>query len=95
MTAHLILFLAQYGFVALKAFQQLNVVHHRIRAAVLTSFLMASFEVTALGAFVHEAAAARESGSLVQVALLIIPFGLGGGLGCVTSMMVHSRMRRA
>ena len=77
-----ILFLAAFAFVFFKAFQQLNVMHHSLKWVVPTSFLMATCEVTLI------------VGAVTQGVAAIVPYGLGGGLGCLASMVIHKRMRR-
>jgi hypothetical protein len=76
-------FAASFTFVFLKAWQQLNVVHHQLWWIVPTSMAMAACEV-----FVIWQAATRGWGWIV------IPIGLGSGLGCLASMLLHRKIRR-
>ena len=76
------LFFAAFMFVFFKAFQQLNVVQHNLFLVLPTSFLMASCEVFLIVGAVHNGASA------------IFPYGLGGGLGCIASMIIHKRIRK-
>lgn len=75
-------FAASFVFVSLKAWQQLNVVHHKVWWVLPTSMAMAACEV-----FVISAAARSGWGWIV------IPVGLGGGLGCIAAMAIHRRVR--
>lgn len=75
-------FAAAFLFVALKAFQQLSVVHHRVWWVVPTSMLMAVCEV-----FVVAKVAASGWGWIV------LPIGLGSGLGCLVAMFIHKGLR--
>lgn len=72
--------LAQFIFIALKAFQQLNVMNHKYWWVPPTSMLMAIFEV-----FVIAMIARSEEAWY----LIILPVGVGGGLGCIFSMWLH------
>lgn len=79
---YLLAFGAAFTFVALKAFQQLSVVHHRVWWIVPTSMAMAVCEV-----FVVAQAATQGWG------LIVLPIGLGSGLGCLFAMNVHKFLR--
>lgn len=76
-------FVASFAFIFLKAWQQLNVVHHQVWWILPTSMLMAVCEV-----YVVSVAAVQGWGWIV------LPVGLGSGLGCLTSMVIHKRMRK-
>lgn len=78
----LLAFMVSFAFVALKAFQQLNVVHGQFGLVVPTSILMGAAEVYLVGAVVRDGF------------LLVLPMGLGGGLGCIFSMLLHRWLRR-
>jgi len=76
------MFAATFALVFLKAFQQLNVVHHKVWWVLPVSFGMAACEIVSVG--------------LIAVTLdwsLVFPMGLGGGLGCIASMAIHRRVR--
>lgn len=89
MTAlYVIAFLSSFAFVFVKAFQQLNVVHGLKLAAFLTAYLMALFEVLTLGALAYQFATVG-----INALWMVIPIGTGGGLGVISSMWVHKRMR--
>ncbi len=75
-------FSASFVFVLLKAFQQLNVVHDQTWWVMPTSFGMALCEV----AVVANVASAGWG-------LIVMPIGLGGGLGCLLAMYLHRRFR--
>lgn len=75
--------LAQFIFIALKAFQQLNVMNHKYWWVAPTSMLMAVFEVFVI------AMIARSEESWY---LIVIPVGIGGSLGCMFSMWLHKRL---
>lgn len=75
-------FFASFIFIALKAFQQLNVVHNNYLLILPTSFAMAISEVYIIFQI-------AENG----FGWIIVPIGLGGGIGCMLSMYLHGRMR--
>ena len=74
-------FFAAYLLVALKAFQQLNVVHHKVYWIPPVSYGMA------LGT-------AIEVLVIVDVGLIaVVPIGTGGWMGAITAMLIHRRLR--
>jgi predicted permease len=75
-------FIASFVFVALKAFQQLNVVHDQYWFVVPTSMLMAACEVYVIATIV-----------LTGWGWVVLWVGLGAGLGCLFSMLAHKRIR--
>lgn len=75
---------ASFLFIATKAFQQLNVVHDQYLWVVPTSLLMAVCEV-----FVVANVAKSGWGWIV------LPVGLGSGLGALASMIVHKHLVRS
>lgn len=77
-------FIASFCFVALKAFQQLNVVHDQYLLVIPTSILMAVCEV-----FVVANIAAK--GWNVS---LVLAVGVGSGFGCVASMYLHKKVTK-
>lgn len=77
-------FFASFCFVALKAFQQLNVVHDQYWLVVPTSVLMAVCEVYVVA----------NIASLGWHVPLVLSVGTGSGLGCVASMFLHKRLTR-
>lgn len=84
MLTALLLFSVTFAFIFLRAFQQLNVVHDKFWAVVPTSMFMSICDFTVIGLV----AANHENPAL------IIPMGLGGGLGCMASMWSHKRTVR-
>lgn len=82
MNTYILIAVASFAFIGLRAFQQLNVMHHRIKWVVPTSALMAITEVTIVLNMVQQGWWAW------------IPMGIGGGAGCVVSMLLHQRMRK-
>lgn len=81
---YLALFMCSFIFVAVKAFQQLNVTLGYPKLVIPTSLAMAGCEVF----LVWQIASAGWS---VPVWLST---GLGGGLGCLLSMRLHKRYIR-
>jgi hypothetical protein len=67
----------------LKSWQQLNVVHYQLWWIVPTSFLMAGAEVYVVANVAHNG-----------WGWIILPIGLGSGLGSLCSTMLHKRTRR-
>ena len=94
MASYLILFVAQSCYVATKAFQQLNVMHHKRVWLFWTSGVMAIFECGVYGAITFKAIETINSGDIVSFALLAIPLWLGGSLGSLCSMEIHKRLRK-
>lgn len=82
MSASIAAFLAAFIFVALKAFQQLNVATYQYRLVIPTSMLMALCEV-----YVIAQVAASGFGWIV------LWIGAGSGLGCVFAMWLHKKVR--
>ena len=95
MITYTILFVAQFCFVATKAFQQLNVMHHKRVWVFWTSAVMSIFECGVYGAVTFEAYNLIQSGDILYFMLLAIPLWLGGSLGSIVSMTIHMRMRDA
>lgn len=79
---YLLIALASFVFVALKAFQQLNVMHDRTKWVLPTSMFMAFMEVSII------------IGAIANGWRAAIPMGIGGGLGCLVAMNLHRRMRK-
>jgi hypothetical protein len=80
--AALTIFFTSFGYVALKAFQQLNVVHDDRGFVLVTSLVMGICEVYLIGSYVRNGA-----GLLIGIAS-----GVGAGLGCLTSMALRKRL---
>lgn len=77
---YLAAFFASYIFVGLKAMQQLHVAHGQYGRVLPTSLAMATTEV-----FIVSSVARAGWGWMV------LPVGLGAGLGACTAMWIHSR----
>jgi hypothetical protein len=93
MTTYIILFVAQFCFVATKAFQQLNVMHHKPVWVFWTSGVMSVFECGVYGAVTFKAYEVVQGGDVLYFMLLAIPLWLGGALGSIMSMAIHRRIR--
>lgn len=78
----LLLFLTAFLFIALRAFQQLNVQHDRFMWVPPTTLLMALCEVVTITSIV-------KMGTLWSA----IPLAAGGTLGCWFAMWFHRKMR--
>lgn len=78
----LAIFATSFAFIFLKAWQQLNVVHHQLWWIIPTSFGLAVCEVYLI-------VQAATNG----VSWIVLPLGLGSGLGCLASMMLHRWLR--
>lgn len=76
------IFAVSFAFIFLKAWQQLNVIHHQLWWIVPTSFALAACEVFLI-----------VQASAYGVSWIVFPLGLGAGLGCLCSMMLHRWMR--
>ena len=72
-------FMSSFVFIFLKAFQQLSVVHHRVWLIVPTSMAMALTEVYVVVSAAHNG-----------WGWIVLPIGLGSGLGCLSSMYVSA-----
>lgn len=82
--AHATAFFASFFYVALKAFQQLNVVHDEFKWVMPVSLGMAACEVTVVTSIVRTADV-----------WLVLCIGVGAGFGAMISMLLHRRMRNA
>ena len=74
-------FAANFAFIFLKAFQQRNVIHNNYGWVVVTSNVMAVFEVYVV------ASVAKHGVEL----WLVLALGFGGGTGCLAAMLLHNR----
>lgn len=81
---YITLFFTSILFIALRAFQQLNVQHDRYLWVPPCTALMATVEVLSITTIV-------KSGTLMAA----IPLACGGVLGCWFSMWLHKRLRKA
>lgn len=76
------IFLANFGFIFLKAFQQLNVTKGHYGWVMPTSMVMATAEVFVI----FSVASSGFSPTTV------LSCGLGGGLGAMASMYIHKKI---
>jgi hypothetical protein len=74
-------FVANFAFIFLKAFQQRNVIHNNYGWVVLVSNTMALFEVYVVASIAKHG----------MDAWLVLALGMGGGTGCLAAMMLHNR----
>lgn len=85
----LALFLANFIYIALKAFQQKNVMHDNFPLVIPTSFGMAVCEYFIMGTI---AVLAINSQSFIHTAINVSSIGLGGGLGSCCAMWYYKRI---
>ena len=78
--------LANFVFIFLKAFQQRNVAFLHYWWVVPTSLLMGVVEVGVVG---YVAISATAATSFFALWPLVVSVGIGGGLGAVASMWIH------
>lgn len=78
-----LVFLASFVFIFLKSWQQLNVVHYQLWWIVPTSFAMAIAEVFTVFNMAH-----------YGWGWVIVPIGIGSGLGSLVSTIIHKRTRK-
>jgi CBS-domain-containing membrane protein len=83
MNEYLLVFLSMYAMVGLRAFQQLNVTLDRRLWVMPTSLGLAVTEVAVIASVAH-----------AGWGWVVVPVALGGGLGCLSAMALHKRMRR-
>lgn len=76
-------FFASYVFIFLKSWQQLNVVHKQYWWIVPTSMAMATCEVYVIATTAHNG-----------WGWMVLPIGLGGGLGSLCSTYLHSKLTK-
>lgn len=83
MITNLIAFAASFVFIFLKAFQQLNVVHRQYLLVIPTSMAMSVCEIGIVALVVKQG-----------WGWIVLFTGLGGGLGCVVAMFLHTFTKR-
>lgn len=81
--SYLLAGLITYAYVACKAFQQLNVVRDNYGWVLPLSILISALEFWVV---VHVVSTGW--------GLIVLPIGIGGGLGCMTSMWLHRRITK-
>ncbi len=84
------LFFTNLLYIALKAFQQKNVMHDNYKAMLPTSCAMAMCEVFIMGTV---AVLAVSSTGFVHTAINAVAMGLGGGIGSITATFYHNKLR--
>lgn len=84
-----IAFAANLLYIAAKAFQQLNVMHHKVAWVPVLSILMGLCEVFLWGG----AAATFVSGEYGVLLAYAVTLGVSGGIGAIASMYLHKWMR--
>lgn len=88
MVAELVVGVANFVFIFLKAFQQRNVAFMHYAWVLPTSAAMAVAEVGVVGYVALEATSAS---GLMDMAPVVTAIALGGGLGCLASMWIHHK----
>lgn len=78
-----LVFITSFVFIFLKSWQQLNVAFYQLVWIVPTSFAMATAEVYTVFNMAH-----------YGFGWVIVPIGIGSGLGSLTSTIIHKRMRK-
>lgn len=76
-------------FVAAKAFQQLNVMHHKVLLVPIFSIVMGLCEVFIWGG----AALTAVHGTLTDMIIYALTLGSSGAAGAIVSMYIHKWMR--
>lgn len=84
------LFMANFIYIALKAFQQKNVMHDQYKLMVPTSCSMAICEYFITGTI---ALIAISGNGFVHTAVNVLSIGLGGGLGSVLATYYHHKIK--
>lgn len=90
---YLLVGLGQFCLVAAKAFQQLNVMHHKRLWVFWTSLMLAVFEILLTGTVAFKAVQSVDTGEFMPVLLLVIPLWVGGSAGSLLSMSIHKKLR--
>lgn len=75
--------------IAGRAFQQLSVVHHKIKLVPPVSFLLGAMETILWGG----AGLIAVKGTYVDMAIYALTLGASGSLGAIFSMIIHKRIR--
>ncbi len=81
MRLYIVMFFATFGYVALRAFQQLNVTGHKYVWIVPTSYGMACLDIFCVYTVAREGLGWQ----------LILTNGTASVLGCFLSMWIHKR----
>lgn len=86
-------FFINFCYIGGRAFQQLNVIHHKRGWLILTSLVLATTEVGLFGTISYKAYETIQSGDLLPFVLLVVPIWMGGSAGTLASMEIHRRLR--
>lgn len=78
-----------FTFVAAKAFQQLNVMHHKVVLVPVFSIIMGLCEVFIWGG----AALTAVHGTFFDMIVYALTLGISGAAGATVSMYIHKWMR--
>lgn len=87
------LFFINFFYIAGRAFQQLNVIHHKRVWLIATSLVLAVFEVALFGTITFKAYETLQTQAWMPFALMVVPIWLGGSAGSLASMEIHQRLR--
>lgn len=87
MMYYVVLAAANFCYIFLKAWQQRNVAHLHYGWAMATNFFLVLTEVFVMGSI----ALAAMAGSLGALFFVVIAMSVGGGVGCISSMYIHSK----
>lgn len=86
------LFITNFIYIFLKAFQQKNVMHDEWKFVLPTSLGMAFCEVFVIGVIAKIVSSSEFDAMHLIINALAI--GSGGGLGCMASMYLHGRLKQ-
>ena len=87
----LILFVACFARVFLRALQQRNVMCLNYKLVPPTSLLMTVTEVYVWGVIVVSILEAVQSGDFWNMAPIVVIMAVGSALGCISAMYLHKR----
>ena len=87
----LILFIASFARVFLRALQQRNVMCLNYKLVSPVSFLMTLTEVYVWGAIVVSILQTLQSGNFWDMWPIVLVLAIGSSLGCMSAMYLHNR----
>lgn len=93
MISYTTIFVFQFLYILLCAFQSLNVVHDKKRWVVCTSLFISCAHVGLYGSFIIKTVDILETGNYSATVLLIVSLWLGSALGSTLSIELHKRLR--
>lgn len=85
MVTYVLIFSLSFINIFLRAFQQKNVIHKRLGLIIPISLMLAVGEMLTPAIFVTNFI----GGTTEHIITMIACVGIGGGLGCITSLSVH------